>query len=191
MGKSQSSEAGFTLVELLVSLALLSLIAVYVLNSFTLMRQIKVLLREAEGQAEVRSVLRQFDREVSSLTPFFSPVENGAPKLVFESHRDQITYAVLSNGTREVGGIHLVTWLLDQNGQLVVERRMLNAAKDGIKRLVVLQGVKSLELTYDEGQSFWLAKPSLPHVIVMKLTLDARTLGPNERSTAIMASQYF
>jgi prepilin-type N-terminal cleavage/methylation domain-containing protein len=189
MGKAQSREAGFTLVELLVSLALLSLIAVYVLNSFTLMRQMKVLLREAEGQTEVRSVLRQFEREVSSLTPFFSPAENAAPKLVFEGHRDQITYAVLSNGAREEGGLHLVTWLLDLKGRLVVERRMFNAAKDGTKRLVVLQGVKSLELTYDDGQSAWLAKSSLPHVVVLKLTLDDRPLGPIERRAAIMASQ--
>lgn len=189
MGNSQSREAGFTLVELLVSIVLLSLIAIYVLNSFTLMRQMKVLLREAEGQAEVRSVLRQFDREISSLTPFFSPVEDGTLKLVFEGHRDQITYAVLSNGAREEGGLHLVTWLLDQNGQLVVERRMFNAAKHDSKRLVVLQGVKSFELTYDEGQSAWLAKPSLPHVIVLKLTLDDRPLGSIERRSAIMASQ--
>lgn len=189
MNSGRSGEAGFTLVELLVSLALLSLMALYVLNSFSQMQQMKAISREQESLVEVHAVMQQFEREVNSLTPIFVTDDNAASKLFFEGQHDKITYAITSDGTRETGGLYRVTWMLDLNHQLIVERRMLNSTTEDIRPLVVLQGVTSLVFVYGYDQPTWIDQQTLPRGIQMKLATLSR--GLVERRTSITAAQDF
>ncbi len=184
MTQTQNEEAGFTLVELLVSLSLLSLMAIYALNAFNVTSHMKAIALDVEGQSEASAVMRKFQNEVTSLAPAYVRASDGQMILLFEGRHDSVTYVASADGTREVGGLYRVTWRVDDDHQLVVQRTLLGVDANAIVPLVVLQDVAGMTLSFD-GSDSWLQRTALPKSISMSLTKTAGKPGKSETIAAI------
>lgn len=184
-----SCEDGFTLVELLVSLALLSLMSIYVLNALGIIGK----MREAETRIETAlkqdAVLRLFSWEVGSLAPVFVQSESNAAHLYFAASSDELTYATMADGTREVGGLHGVSWKVNDRKQLVMERHLLRTPQGQPTNLILLDGVERVEFKFNEDQTSWQNDQSLPRTIKMTLIFSAAPQQPVEATAVIETSK--
>jgi prepilin-type N-terminal cleavage/methylation domain-containing protein len=178
---SKSTE-GFTLVELLVTLSLLSIMAIYAFNAFGLTGKMKTIASSVEKDAEVQTVLRHFHEEVSALTPVYRQDAAGSAKLIFEGRETSLSYVDFADGTKEIGGLYQVTWQLNVKRQLTIERHLLRAKSLKNIALVVLEDVEAVTFTYSEVKTSWLDQQRLPNVVALKLELL------NKKSTTEVAA---
>ncbi len=174
MNSTSKGTEGFTLVELLVTLSLLSIMAIYVFNAFALTSKMKTIANSVERDAEVQTVLRYFHEELSALTPVYRQDTAGIAKLKFEGREASLSYVGSADGTKEVGGLYQVTWQVNERRQLTIERHLLGANSGGNDALVILEDVENMTLTYDEDKTVWLEKQNFPKIIALKLTLTSR-----------------
>jgi prepilin-type N-terminal cleavage/methylation domain-containing protein len=178
---SKSTE-GFTLVELLVTLSLLSIMAIYAFNAFSLTGKMKTIARSVEKDTEVQTVLRHFHQEVLALTPVYRQDAAGSAKLIFEGRETSLSYVDFADGTKEIGGPYQVTWQLNEKRQLTIERHMLRANSVKNVALVVLEEVEAVTFSYNNDKTVWRNEQKPPNVIVLKLKLA------NKKSTAEVAA---
>ena len=101
----QRHDDGFTLVELLVSLALLSLMAIYALNAFSSLRDINRVEDRVDAQMEVEAVARHLRETIADVRPIFVRDSNNAPKLLFRGSPGVLEFVSASNGGLETGGL--------------------------------------------------------------------------------------
>ena len=165
--QTPTKEAGFTLVELLVSLSLLSLMAIYALNAFNINSQMRAIAKDIESRTEVTAVLRQFRDEIGTLTSVYRQDDTGFPALVFDGQSNQVSYVEMTGGTREVGGLYRVTWQLNDKQQLTVMRELLRKEGSATEPFVVLEGVTDLHFIYNNDQSVWKDQKVLPKSIYL------------------------
>ena len=185
MNNSSKSVDGFTLVELLVTLSLLSIMAIYAFNAFGLTSKMKAIASSVERDTEVQTVLRHFHDDVSALTTVYRQDSAGAAKLIFEGHETSLSYVGFADGNKEVGGLYQVTWQLNERRQLTIERHLLGNDGAGHVPLVVLADVASVNFAYNGDKSVWLEQQTLPSLITLKLALF------NAKSTAEVAVLIF
>jgi general secretion pathway protein J len=167
--KVQAQEDGFTLVELLISLALLSLMAIYAIQTFTTLRTMNRIESDMASQMEVDAVARLLRRELGDARAVFQQQGTANEKLYFIGTENSLAYVTESNGEREVGGLYNVALSLDNSGTLTAKRQLL-----GLKpyyhanEVVLLRGVSKLSFSYvgDSAiSSDWQATNQLPKAI--------------------------
>ncbi len=171
MSNSLKETDGFTLVELLVTLSLLSVMAIYAFNAFGLTGKMKAVAHSVERDTEVQTVLRHFHYEISALTPVYHQDVTGNAKLIFEGRETLLRYVAVADGTKEVGGLYQVTWQLNEKRQLTIERHLLRANSDVNVALVVLGDVENISFAYNGDKADWLEQETPPKLIDLKLTL--------------------
>ena len=125
---SKRNDDGFTLVELLVSIALLSLMAIYTLNAFSAMRNMNRVVDAFGEQMEVEAVQRHLRGAIGDMRPVFKNDANSQAGLLFEGEADRVAFVVASNGDREVGGLYFVQYFVNENGDLIVDRNLLRSS---------------------------------------------------------------
>ena len=176
----QRHDDGFTLVELLVSLALLSLMTIHALNAFSSLRDINRVMDRIGSQMEVEAVARHFRETIADVRPVFVMDENNVPKLLFNGSRDSLEFASASNGERETGGLYLVRYSVDAEGTLLVERRILRDRQSTeTNKVVLLRDVEEISFKYldsDDAFDTWQQKESLPSAIEVDVTFNSRSL---------------
>ena len=157
-------DEGFTLVELLVSLALLSLMTIYALNAFTSLRDINRVVDRTATQMEVEAVARHFRETIADVRPVFVMDENNAPRFLFKGSTDALEFVSAANGERETGGLYLVRYSVDAEGTLLAERRILRDRQSTEANKVVLlrdvAGVSFKYLDYANAFDTWQQKDS-------------------------------
>jgi general secretion pathway protein J len=170
---------GFTLVEMLVSLALLSLMAVYALNAFSSLQRINRVADRTAAQGEVQAVVRSMRETLSDARPFASARNNGEVPSLFRGQAEWVEFATASNGSKETGGIYLVRYSIDNGGQLVSERSVLHdGIASSINKVRLLSGVENVKFTYRDWNSdlspkslsIWEQADRLPHAVEIALT---------------------
>lgn len=172
---------GFTLVELLVSLALLSLMAIYAIQAFSTLRSMNQVQINLAAQMEVEAVARHLRGELQETVAVFLPGGLTTPKLLFVGKPATLTYVATSNGEREVGGLYVVNLALDSDGVLKSRRQLIQAeVLEHVDEIVLLRGVRSVQFAYfpngSQPQSVpeWPADNQLPNAIDIFLTFDER-----------------
>ncbi len=142
-------DSGFTLVELLVSLALLALMMVYAVNAFYYLGTMNRASARAAAQMEVEAVARHMREAIADMRPAFVTDENGAALLKFRGTHDSLEFVSASNGERETGGLYLVRYFRDDDGALAVERRLFREnAVLAAEKTVLLRGVSEIAFRY-------------------------------------------
>ena len=180
MMPSQRHDDGFTLVELLVSLELLSLMTIYALNAFTSLRDINRVVDRIGSQMEVEAVARHFRETMADVRPIFVMDENNAPKFLFRGSPDILEFVNASNGERETGGLYLVRYSVDAEGTLLAERQILRDRQDTeTNKIVLLRDVERIVFKYldaDNTLNTWQQKDSLPSEIEVNVTFNSSNL---------------
>ena len=149
MKPEASRENGFALVELLVSLALLALMVTYTVSSIFTLRQLNRISEQAAAQDEVDAVTRYLRQDIGDLRLMFETRQNGAQTLIFEGAPHSLTFIGSSDGARETGGLHQVRMYLNDAGNLIAERQLLQTQPVGpINSVVLLRHVGSLQFAY-------------------------------------------
>ena len=168
---------GFTLVETLVSLSLLALLAVYVLQSFQVMKQMDAMGERIQAQNEVEAATHMLKEEISAARVVFSDVGTPQQKLLFSGAEHSLTYVAASNGSREIGGLYLVHVFLNGDGALAMTRQLIRADNSvPIEAVTLIRGVQSLKFKYfardDAAETLlsWQEREMLPASIETQVT---------------------
>ena len=147
--KQASGEAGFTLVELLVSLSLLALMMTYAVNAFSTLRQMNRISDQAAAQEEADAARAYLSQEIADLRVLFEAEDNGAQTLVFGGEPHSLLYIASSDGTRETGGLIQVRLALNAGAELIAERQLMQTEPVGpVIRVILLRQVASLDFAY-------------------------------------------
>jgi general secretion pathway protein J len=171
---SARRDAGFTLVELLVSLALLSLMAIYAVNAIASLRDISRVTAGISQQIEVDLVLRHFRETLADVRPVFQFDETNSSEPYFSGKANSIEFIAVADGTREIGGLYHLRYEVDDDANLVVERRLLQGKILGaVRRVILLTGVKSAHFEYVAQDHVkletWMKQQRLPVAVVVEI----------------------
>jgi prepilin-type N-terminal cleavage/methylation domain-containing protein len=188
--KRDLADAGFTLVEVLVSLALLSILSVYALSAIRLQKDMNQMQADIARKLEVRAALDAIQTQLQGMQLVFLPGQNEQRNLIFEGHKDRVTFAGLSDGSRVEGGLYRMTLLVDQSNSLLEKFEPLKSAGFGpTQSIVLLDGVTALMFSYrSEGiteavAADWLKNDQLPKVVGVGISLgDDKPLGESRKN---------
>lgn len=173
---------GFTLVELLVTLAILSLLTVYSLSALSTLRQMNALAARVERQDEVEAVSRLLQESIAGAYPMFRQAADGSQQIAFEGKRDSIMFFAVSNGKRETGGIYEVRIWKSGEGQLLMSRKLVQRGiAEEPEPMVLLAAVAGLTMSYagcswgDTGVTAeaWEDSLTLPHMVLVHVDIES------------------
>lgn len=183
MSASTRSEDGFTFVELMISLALLSLMTAYALSAFGMLRDMNRIAAAAAAKQEVYAVTRHMRESLGDIRVQFIAEGDSDHHLLFEGLTSSIRFVTASNGLRETGGLYVVRYVLDDSGDLVSERALLQTRPSNqVNRVVLLRGVSSISFGYmaksdsngeASPQAAWEDKRNLPQAIAVSVGFKA------------------
>jgi general secretion pathway protein J len=167
---------GFTLVELLVSLALLSVMAMYATQAFSTLRNMSRVEADVAAQMEVDAVAKHLRSELEQISAEFLSDASAVPKLLFAGKPTTLEYVATSNGEREVGGLYLVNLALDKEGTLTSRRQLIQSKiSEHVNAIVLLRNVKTIQFSYYDNNiprqaiAGWTADNQLPIAIEINI----------------------
>jgi general secretion pathway protein J len=179
MTKAQAEEAGFTLVEMLVALALLSIMTLYAWQSFSVLQRFKLIADNVGSQMEVDAAARQMTMAISDSRGVLGHDVNNQPVGTFKGQSNRIEFIATSDGVRETGGFYVVTYSLDDKARLISTHRLFRENEILTETTItMLRDVKSLSFKYlfqapseQKPQIFdtWESKLSSPSAVEVKL----------------------
>ena len=180
--------AGFALIELLVSLALLSAITVLVLGGFQTGRRIRDTSRIAEDRGEADAAGAALAAWLRSAFPAVALDPGNRPAILFAGRPDGIRFVSLSLGEGERGGLILTDIGFDAAAadRLAAWTSPFRAAtawtasRQAMHAANLLDGAVSFELSYfgatdaaspPRWRAEWLGMDRLPAVIAARMTV--------------------
>lgn len=171
--RKDHTEEGFTLVELLVAMALLALMATYALSALSYMQNFDRVTTRIERQAEVVATARHLERTFSDARLVFGGDESVSALAEFEGKTDSLELVTVLNRNLATGGLFRLHYGLQQNtvssenqgSVFAVWRQLFRpravAADNGIEGVptLLMDGVQSLQFRY-----FGSSEPEKPPV---------------------------
>jgi general secretion pathway protein J len=171
------NQDGFTLVELLVSMALLSLMAIYTIQAFSTLRNMNRIEANIAAQMDVDAVVRHLRDEIANTHVVMSEGIGATSKLFFEGNVSNLKFVTTSNGERETGGLYLVQLQVDADGTLISKRQLLGTkSSEHIDEVILLRNVNSIAFSYVTNgnppsiANQWTANNTLPNAVQINLS---------------------
>jgi prepilin-type N-terminal cleavage/methylation domain-containing protein len=188
---SEDGEAGFTLVELLVALALTAAIASFVVSGFHLVRRAWVISYDRESAEEVDAAAAQLHGLVARTMPVTTIEEvDHVARLHFEGRTDAVTLVTLSEATAFQGGLMRVrvSWqdrppLPGRNAALVLHTAVFRANPRLVfdsEPVVLFRDVVGFSLRYfgaaglgkpPQWHAEWLGREQMPLAMLVQVDL--------------------
>lgn len=182
MTKAHAKEAGFTLVEMLVALALLSIMTLYAWQSFSMLQRFKLIADREGSQMEVDAAARQMTMAISDARGVLGHDVNNQPVGMFKGQPNRIEFIATSDGERETGGFYVVTYSLDDKARLISTHRLFRENEFLAETTItLLRHVKSLSFKYlfqapneQKRKAFdvWESKLTSPAAVEVKLEFE-------------------
>jgi general secretion pathway protein J len=194
-----ADQAGFTLVELLVALALVSLITVAMLGGIDIARRVWQTGPERETRAEIEAATDTLRTLLAQTVPAVAPGDDGMARLVFQGGPHDLVAVILSDGRSQVGGMALTRLAFAAQpaagrttsiGQIRISSTVFRAATAfepmpaDVASSALFHGVVSFDLTYfgavtpgkpPEWQNQWLGQDHLPELVTVRIVLGTAT----------------
>ena len=184
-------QAGFTLVELLVTLALTAAIASFIIGGFHLVRHASLIIHERERAEEVDAAAAQLRGLLARAMPATTINEaDGVARLLFEGRTDAIAFVALSEATAFQGGLMRVRLLWQdrpplprQPAALVLRTAVFRANPRLVfesEPVVLFRDVTELSLRYfgapgpgkqPQWHSEWFGRDQMPLAILVQADL--------------------
>jgi prepilin-type N-terminal cleavage/methylation domain-containing protein len=156
-------EAGFTLVELLITIAILALMVVYGWSAVGDLFKLNGQVASQERQAEADAAARYMHDEISDMRMVFTRDQNNAPRLMFSGNEHDLGFVAVANGERDTGGMYWVHYRVDDQGNLVSERSLLrNEGIGPIQTVILLRKVQEISFRYWNALATSFAAAQLP-----------------------------
>ena len=188
---SEDGEAGFTLVELLVALALTAALASFVVSGFHIVRRAWVISYDRESTEEVDAAATQLHGLLARTMPVTTIDEvDRIERLLFDGRTDTITLVTLSEATAFQGGLMRVrmSWrdrppLPGRNAALVLHTAVFRANPRLIfegEPVVLFRDVVGFSLRYfgapglgkpPQWHSEWLGREQMPLAMLVQVDL--------------------
>lgn len=185
--KPFNNSTGFTLVEVMIAMTILSLILVLLFSTiFTANRSWQITERKIAQNDELRIVSYFIQRQISQNIPLMWMDQDGQ-RLVFEGKHDELTFTSTLPAHRGGGGIHLITLKVNQTDDvhhLDLFYRHIDSdvspfeKNPDVEEVTLLENINSIELAYfgqdkiDETPTWrdaWQNDEILPILISIKI----------------------
>jgi prepilin-type N-terminal cleavage/methylation domain-containing protein len=187
-------QAGFTLVELLVALAVTAAIASFVLGGLDFSRRAWSISRDRDGPEEVDAAMARLRALLARTTPAIT-IDDGdrIARVLFEGHESQLTLVTLSEATAFPGGLMRVQLSWRQNssdarsrGDLMLRTAVFRANPHLVidtEPIVLVRDVVGLSLRYfgvtETGRapqwlSDWLGHQGTPQLVRVQLDVASQ-----------------
>lgn len=182
MTKIRTNESGFTLVEMLVALALLSIMTLYAWQTFSVLQRFKLIADRVGSQMEVDAAAKQMAMAISDTKGVLGHDVNNQPLGMFKGQPARIEFIATSDGERETGGFYVITYSLDDKARLISTHRLFRENEILTSTTItLLRGVKSLSFEYffqspseQKPQAFniWESKLTSPSAVEVKVEFE-------------------
>jgi type II secretory pathway pseudopilin PulG len=187
--KLRPREAGTTLLELLIALALLALLSAYALGALSHLGTFNRAVKEIEDSNSVAAVAQHVRRAIEGSRVVFFTTPGAEARLAFIGEKDRISLVTDADSRLELGGLYLVQLGLDQDGgsssRLVAFRRAFRptmAVEPGNAEPVELAlGVAALRLRYygaaegseeEQWHEAWHSTKKLPGAVEVDVAFE-------------------
>lgn len=145
----REGQAGFTLLEMLVAMALFSLTLSYFGVLFYKLGKTNVAINRIERSENVDVVRRYMQQSLEGIRPHSQLETDGVRILRFDGERSRVAFIGVATGDRETGGLYDTEFWLDSSGRLLLRRRHLGRDRGGQSTPeVLLEGIASLTFSY-------------------------------------------
>lgn len=186
MNKVTHAEAGFTLVELLVSLALLALLSAYSVGALSLVRKAERVKSDDEERAAMDAVARHFRQVIADTRVLFRVSPEGETNLIFDGQSDSLSLIAATNDELETNGLYRLSYSKSDDGDLMVERRLYRASHDPLlgsagRSLKLLDRIDAIGFRYfgssvagvdADWQQSWTRTDQLPQLIEISIKFE-------------------
>lgn len=178
---AETLDGGFTLVEVLVSLALIALITIFVANGFDHTRRVATLSEELDGAMTLEAVRSYLAHSLANAHAPPPREGDDRPAAPFAGGTEAIAYLAPFDGLLDRGGLYRIA-LAGGDRQIVLSREPFPAAGVPGDRPRILQA-GGLELRYwglAEGEAaprwhqVWESQATLPVLMEIRLEPAAR-----------------
>lgn len=168
--------------ELLVSLVLLSLMTIYSLNALSTMRDTSRIADGLAREHDINAALRHIRDSIAGARPHFVKDADGGRSLLFDGDTSSLTFATVSSGERERGGLYMVQLALEEGGILVEHRQLLGHAVGGSTvRTVIMSDVSSCDFQYgsedldstSQMRPAWTSPDQLPATVAVRIAFGS------------------
>ncbi|MCZ6804302.1 MAG: prepilin-type N-terminal cleavage/methylation domain-containing protein [Proteobacteria bacterium] len=184
---SQNNSTGFTLIEVMIAMTILSLILVLLFSTiFTANRSWQTTERKIAQNDELRLVGHFIQRQLSQNIPLMW-IDQDERKLIFEGKNDELRFTSTLPAHRGGGGIQLITLKVNQTDDvhhLDLYYRHVNPdvspfeKNHDVEQVTLLENINSIEFSYFGQENFdeapvwrdeWQNKEILPTLISIKI----------------------
>jgi prepilin-type N-terminal cleavage/methylation domain-containing protein len=119
MSADSSDEDGFTLVEMLVALALLGLMTVFALSSLRTLGTVRLIEARIDGRSEVEAVQRHFQQVIADARAVFDSDAQGNQKISFAGTADSLEFVTVLDDRLQRGGLYRLHYGVERNNLLL------------------------------------------------------------------------
>jgi general secretion pathway protein J len=192
-GRRRGDERGLTLIELLLSLAILAVLTGFLAGGLSIGRRAFDADRVAEISSETDAAIQVIASLIGSALPSRTSTNNPNAGIVFDGRQRTLSFVGLSEGRSLQGGPHTIN-LRQSGGEFVVEivgsapGMASETSGQSPARIVALRGVREIRFGYfgslqpagSRGwQTEWFRAERLPDLVSIRIDFeDARRNEP-------------
>ncbi len=177
-----SRQSGFTLIETLVALALLSLMTVFATGAITIMSRARHAETRITERSNFEAVERHLTQTLSDMRTLFAISQDQSAQLVFAGGPKSITFVAPLSDRLERGGLYWLRYDVDDSGIFTLNYQIFRPQKSygAGKSEPLLQGVKGVNFSYfgssEKGalaswSNHWPRKDILPQAVSVRFEL--------------------
>jgi general secretion pathway protein J len=193
LGRRRRGEQGLTLIELLLALAILTLLTGFLAGGLSIGRRAFDADRTSEIASETDAAIKVISSLIASALPVRANATNQKSGIVFDGRQNTLSFVALSEGRSLRGGPHRISLrrsgedlVVDVVGPAAETAREVSAA--GPTRVVALSGIREIRFSYFGSvtppaapgwQAEWLRAERLPDLVSIQIDFqDARRNEP-------------
>jgi len=185
-----SSSSGFTVLELLIALCILSLFAIYATSAYHQIRRMSEVTQRLERTDSAVAVQSYVRGLVSGARAIMVKTSGQSrPAVAFNGEESRLALITASDGTLETGGLYSATLEMrprsDGLADFVTNRRPLRATTPSYSGdELLLEGIGSLQFRYfgeangetsPSWQTQWVNQETLPELVEVTISMPSGT----------------
>jgi general secretion pathway protein J len=188
--RRESSIAGFTVLELLIALCILSLFSIYAASAYHQIRRMSEVtqrLEKTDSAVAAQSYVRRLVSGARAIMVKNSGQPN--PTVAFNGEESRLALITASDGTLETGGLYSATLEMRSRGDgladFVTSRRPLGTTPPSYSGdELLLEGIGSLQFrffgaangeTSPSWQTQWVNQETLPDLVQVTISMPSGT----------------